>query len=69
MGAVESHIQLHPVQSSPMMGYTGITMDALILLVYRTPTGRTGRRHVRGSALHATIAQLTRKGYSGFVAL
>ena len=52
-----------------MMGYTGITMDALILLVYRTPTGRTGRRHVRGSALHATIAQLTRKGYSGFVAL
>ena len=44
-------------------------MDTTVLLVYRTPTGRTGRRHVRRSALHSTIAQLTRKGYSGFRAI
>ena len=51
------------------MGYTGLTMDNLLLLVYRTPTGRVSRRHVRSSKLHSTIRSLSLKGYTGFVAL
>jgi hypothetical protein len=44
-------------------------MDTLLLLVYRTPTGRAGRRHVKSSAVHGVIASLTRKGYTSFRAL
>ena len=40
-------------------------MDTLILLVYRTPTGRRGQRHVLNSKLEATLRDLTRRGYTG----
>ena len=33
----------------------------VILLVYRTPTGRVGRRDVRGEQLHATALALRKK--------
>lgn len=41
----------------------------MVLLIYRTPTGRLGRRNVQGDQLHATITRLARKGYTGFRAL
>jgi hypothetical protein len=44
-------------------------MDLMVLLIYRTPTGRLGRRNVSAVTLHATIARLARKGYTGFRAL
>ncbi len=41
----------------------------VILLVYRTPTGRIGRRNVEARDLYVTIGRLARKGYTHFRAL
>lgn len=41
----------------------------MVHLIYRTPTGRIGRRNVFGAQLHSVIARLTKKGYTSFRAL
>jgi hypothetical protein len=41
----------------------------MVVLIYRTPTGRVSRRNVQGHLLHETIRRLEKKGYSGFRAL
>ena len=42
---------------------------SMTLLLSRTPTGRASKLFVQPSKLHATIARLTKKGYTGFRAL
>lgn len=44
-------------------------MEHTLLLTYRTPTGRIGRRTVPGRLLHEVIRRLTRQGYTSFRAL
>lgn len=44
-------------------------MEPTVLLVYLTPTGRTGRRTVPGRMVHDVIRRLTQRGYTGFRAL
>ena len=41
----------------------------MVMLVSLTPTGRRSIRYLDGRALYATIARLTKKGYTGFRAM